>query len=968
MRHKNLLLTGMLPLWLLSANAADVQFGFEGSDTKTPTACWGIESDETVDNPYKCGNTTDKCEKVVISGYGGNNYWIDGDWSSNLIAVDVFAYSDETVKGYNATADQNIFLSVKAKKWTTLYYDFRSYFTSSSTGDNILIGGLSSGAGTIYIDNIRMVSAEEAAYDCEPMGVDMEVEYKYGRLAIGGGGFVSGLLFDKNTGVKLARTDVGGAYKWDATNCEWKQLFNFVSQANVGLLGVEAFAIDPTNGNNMYFLCGCQYFSGQKTSVLYTNDGGETFKETELTGTPFFVHGNGEGRNNGERIAVDPNNPNIIIAGSRVGTPLVISKDGGKTFSALSSFPSVYTSSVSWPSWESTKYNTTENSNGISAVVFDGNSTLADGSTARIYVGVSRTGSSNVYVTEDGGETWSPVAALPTSYMPLRMKMAQDGKLYIAYADKCVGGSSGAIYTYDHETGSATNISPVSSGYSFGDVEVSPYNSKMLIVSTNNTWVPQKWDNGSSANGDKFWVSSDGGKTWTELYQNFTITNNGVTWIPGYAIHWCGSMCFDPDNESKVSFASGNGIFSCLNPWGNNPTFYFDVNGVEETVALDLVSVPGGNPMSVIGDYTGFTHEKVNEFAPIHDPAPGTSSGIAYAAKNPDIMARVSGNEWADLTDYYTEDGGKTWTSFGKSSYQKVAFNADGSVMIVAQNGGGLKYSTDKGSSFSDCSGASSATFAVGDPVNSSYVYAAAKDAILVSSDGGKTFTSKTLTNDSYTRLCVVPGIEGLVYAPCGGSGLYVSTDKGSTFTKVDGLNACQAIGEGISEDGQSYYLYAWGTSDIHTGLFRSTDKGATWKIINDSKNQFGGIGNGQFVIGDNNIAGRFYMSTVGMGIVYGDLASNFESSNWKCYTEEGTAIEEAAANGNADDEIRAVSPNPFSATFSINESGEYEVYNAVGSLIEKGKYNAGQDMGSTWSTGLYLVKINGNTYKVSKR
>ena len=139
MRHKNLLLTGMLPLWLLSANAADVQFGFEGSDTKTPTACWGIESDETVDNPYKCGNTTDKCEKVVISGYGGNNYWIDGDWSSNLIAVDVFAYSDETVKGYNATADQNIFLSVKAKKWTTLYYDFRSYFTSSSTVDNILI-------------------------------------------------------------------------------------------------------------------------------------------------------------------------------------------------------------------------------------------------------------------------------------------------------------------------------------------------------------------------------------------------------------------------------------------------------------------------------------------------------------------------------------------------------------------------------------------------------------------------------------------------------------------------------------------------------------------------------------------------------------------------------------------------------------------------------------------------------------
>ena len=52
------------------------------------------------------------------------------------------------------------------------------------------------------------------------------------------------------------------------------------------------------------------------------------------------------------------------------------------------------------------------------------------------------------------------VSALPTTYMPLRMKMDPDGNLLIVYADKCVGGSAGAIYRYNPNTDQAFDITP----------------------------------------------------------------------------------------------------------------------------------------------------------------------------------------------------------------------------------------------------------------------------------------------------------------------------------------------------------------------------------------------------------------------------------------------------------------------------------------------------------------------------
>src|SRR5664280_2728776 len=67
--------------------------------------------------------------------------------------------------------------------------------------------------------------------------------YNWKNVAIKGGGFVSGLITHPNApGVVYARTDIGGAYRWNPTNNSWIPLLDFAPNSNLG--GVESLAID----------------------------------------------------------------------------------------------------------------------------------------------------------------------------------------------------------------------------------------------------------------------------------------------------------------------------------------------------------------------------------------------------------------------------------------------------------------------------------------------------------------------------------------------------------------------------------------------------------------------------------------------------------------------------------------------------------------------------------------------------
>lgn len=688
-----------------------------------------------------------------------------------------------------------------------------------------------------------------------------QAQFTFSQVAMGGGGFVSGVFATSEEGLYYARTDVGGSYRYNKDTQKWEAMSYDISEEDRGLLGIDGLAFGEKDPNRVYMLAGTEYFSNGLTCLLYSDDYGKTWNRTDLT-EMIKAHGNGMGRGNGERIAVDPKNSDIVYVGGRTGG-MIKSTDGGKTFTALDMGTNTSTS----------------NGNGICSIIIDPKSG-DDSACTTIYAAISRTQEDNLYKSTDGGATWNPVADAPKGFFTQRMKYNGDGKIAITYASAegpwNNNRTSGGIRLLDMSNDTFTDITPVKKSY--GDIVIDPANPDRMVACTENIYVPQP--NGQY--GDEFYVTTDGGKSWTLLNEKMKMSDGGVEWISTASMHWCSSMAIDPNNTNKIMVVSGNGIFTCDNIWEESPEFSFFAKGIEETVPYDIISIPGGKLVSVIGDYDGFAQDNAEEYGVVHSSVAGSMTGLAVAAKATDTWVKCGGDE-EKPGFWYTTDAGKTWNNVKYSPLEnnKIAYggyvgvSADGKRFFWAPgNDSSIYYSDDLGKTWTKSEGGVGAKKIICDPVNPDYVYAASGGAFFYSEDGGKTFTQNmTLSIFTAARPVVAPGKEGVVYYPA--MGLQVSTDYGKTFTRMDTLAACMAVGLGKGKtDSDPYTIFVWGkpTNDDPMGLYWSEDEGKTWSRANDDEHQFGGPGNGYFVAGDMNTYGRVYMSTVGLGVVYGDL------------------------------------------------------------------------------------------------
>lgn len=704
--------------------------------------------------------------------------------------------------------------------------------------------------------------------------------YEWKNAVVLGGGFVTGIIFSPaEKDLVYARTDIGGAYRFDAAKKDWIPLLDWLSAKDSNLMGIESLAADPKDANLVYLAAGTYSQSwADMGAMLRSKDRGNTWERTDL---PIKMGGNENGRSNGERLAIDPNLTSTLLFGSR-RNGLWRSADSSVTWEQFGDFPA----------------KSDPKGIGITFVLFDAKSGTAGKPTPVVYAGVASTTAPSLYRSPDSGKTWTPVPKQPKGLMPSHAGFDDNGTLYLSYADQpgpndC---TRGAVYKYESKGDVWTDISPKKPAgddkFGYGGLAVDAAHPGTLMVTTIDRWT----------HGDEIYRTADGGKKWVPLAPKAERDIAGAKYLfwdhdKPSATGWMGDIDIDPFNSARAMYVTGQGIWmsdDADQALSDKPTHWtFTDRGLEETVVNDLVSPPDGPPLySSLADICGFRHDHLDqppEDKMFSNPTFGSGGGMDVAWQKPNLLVRV-GSESKGETVAISEDAGKTWKPTPKRPKGwsgSVALSADGTTIVWSPKDAPAMFTGDHGASWTRAEGlpepgehadwARVSLQVAADRVNPKkfYAYDAAGGQVLVSSDGGAHFKMTVDTLPSLadyelhqSSIVTVFGQEGDVWITTG-KDLYRSTNSGAAFEAINGVDKAVTIGFGKAADGQSYpTIYLFATINDVTGLFRSTDAGNTYSRIDDDQHQYGGVG---LVVGDPRIFGRVYAGTHGRGIVYGD-------------------------------------------------------------------------------------------------
>lgn len=673
--------------------------------------------------------------------------------------------------------------------------------------------------------------------------------YVWKNAQVAGGGYVTGLVFNpREKGLLYARTDMGGAYRWDTGAEQWIPLTDWVGEKDWNLLGIDSIATDPVDPERLYLAAGTytNNWAGNG-AMLRSTDQGRTFKRTEL---PFKLGANEDGRGAGERLVIDPADHGTLLLGTRKNG-LWRSTDYGATWNQVSSFP---------------VKDGAGSGGGISFV------TYGPTGSKTVYVGVADK-SSSLYRSTDGGSTWQAVPGQPTGQMPQHGVLSGDGSLYLTYTDALGpnGVTAGSVWKYTPAGGTWKNVSPSNGGYGFSGLAVDPRKPSTVMVTTLDRWWPE----------DEIYRTTDGGGTWKALADKSVRDASAAPYVGTGIGHWMTALAIDPFDSGHVLYGTGNGIWRSkdANAGDSGGTSHWTggARGLEETALADAIAPPGGaTVITSMGDQGGFRHDSLTELSAgrMKNPLMSSSTDIDFAQSNPSMMVRVG--RGGEQDGAYSADGGTSWNGFkaepvSSSQMGHVALAADGSTIVWTEDGQVPYRSTDKGSSWSRVSGLGTDAEVVADRSSATTFYSLSGGTLYASTDRGATFTARA-GNLPSGRLTAVPGIAGDLWISGGGKGLLHSTDGGRTFTTLGSVQSASALGFGKAASGASYQaLYLIGTVKDVTGVFRSTDKGATWLRINDDAHQWGAIGSLGIITGDPDTYGRVYIGTNGRGLQYGD-------------------------------------------------------------------------------------------------
>ncbi len=438
-------------------------------------------------------------------------------------------------------------------------------------------------AGAVAAGTLAVVGP--IAFGASPAAAVASDPYTLKNVQIGGGGFIPGIIFSQaQQNLIYARTDIGGMYRWNQSSGSWTPLLDWVGQSNWGYNGVVSVAADPSNANKVWAAVGMYTNSWDPNNgaILRSSNQGATWQTTVL---PFKLGGNMPGRGQGERLAVDPNNDNVLYFGAPSGKGLWRSTDGGATWAQVTSFPNP-------GNYVASPGDAYQGDNqGVLWVTFDKTTGSAGSTTQTIYVGVADK-NNPVYRSTNGGSTWTALSGAPTGYLPHKGVLDTTNHfLYIATSDTGgpYDGGHGQVWKYNTATGAWTDVSPVLASdsnqyFGYSGLTIDRQHPGTIMVATQISWWPDMI----------MWRSTDSGATWTRIWDftsypnqslRYTLDATATPWlsfgatdnppVPDIKLGWMNeSVEIDPFNSNHMLYGTGATLYgtSNLTNWDSGGT------------------------------------------------------------------------------------------------------------------------------------------------------------------------------------------------------------------------------------------------------------------------------------------------------------------------------------------------------------------------------------------------------------
>ena len=783
------------------------------------------------------------------------------------------------------------------------------------------------GDGKVWLDALDVAAPARADHNpaadrtvitpTAPVTKRGQAAYQWGNAIYGGVEYATGIVVNpKHPELLYSKADTGGFFALDRKNNRWRPMMDTLPWGlGSQLYSAESIAVDSNNPAVLYADTGGGQW-GSLDDVLKTTDGGRTWQRTRLAkpdGGLVLSDTGGDQKPAGERLVCDPNDSRVVWFGTR-RDGLFRSDDGAKTWRQVTSFPTAG-----------------GDRDGLTFVTLDWKAGRAGQPTQTVYVGVhggkSATGqdtANGLYVSRDGGATWSAMSGGPgPKAVPLKGRMSVDGALYVS----CAG--DGGLWRF--KNGQWADITPAGfAGKPFSGVGLHPTDPNQILCNTEDEHVPIFYskDNGVSWTQYKYDPSNKAASTIQLIFKPAWAEDK---WPTGY----CSDVQFDPLDPTagyETDFSGVNRLVGL-----GKPVIRVSLlsEGREQMTTGDTVSPTAGAPViSGVWDTGAYRHAALNQIPDRIIPlvtrdGKGNWGEHQYQdvfqldnnPAHPDDIVAAGGWQWTKYSSAfgskytgdasYSDDNGRTLHEFPAkpfpdAAYGRIAVGTDPANVVWAPMGDAstpVYFTKDRGKTWTAGQGCPLGTISFDGPWSfykelaadritpgRFYLYDRRDGRFYRSDDGGAswkhtaTLPKQQGTHTDTHQVRTNPYAPGDVWVSLSGAtalgdhGLYHSTDGGTTWSRLTGIEWAVSFSFGQGRPGTRtpalYLLGQVGGSrpakevDADVQLYRSDDLGHSWVRINDDAHGLAGAGT---ITGGFQVWGRVFVCTGGRGVFYGE-------------------------------------------------------------------------------------------------